>query len=71
MISILEKEMSSLKKQHLDNIFDTWNYLSEIKVGFFYEFELGTHADSDFESLLSQAMTIITSVSIFDKTVPS
>jgi len=27
----LEKEMSSLKKQHLDNIFDTWNYLSEIK----------------------------------------
>merc|ERR1719203_776366 len=27
----LEKEMSSLKKQHLDNVFDTWNYLSEIK----------------------------------------
>ena len=27
----LEKEMSSLKKQHLDNIFDTWNYLSDIK----------------------------------------
>ena len=52
VISILEKEMSSLKKQHLDNVFDTWNYLSEIKVGFFYDFELGTHADSDFESLL-------------------
>ena len=33
----LEKEMSSLKKQHLDNVFDTWNYLSEIKVGFFYQ----------------------------------
>ena len=71
MTSILEKEMSSLKKQHLDNVFDTWTYLSEIKVGLFYEFELGTRADSDFESLLSQAMTIITSVSIFDKTVPS
>ena len=28
----LEKEMSSLKKQHLDNVFDTWNYLSEIKI---------------------------------------
>ena len=27
----LEKEMSSIKKQHLDNVFDTWNYLSEIK----------------------------------------
>ena len=27
----LEKEMSSLIKQHLDNVFDTWNYLSEIK----------------------------------------
>jgi len=27
----LEKEMSSVKKQHLDNVFDTWNYLSEIK----------------------------------------
>jgi hypothetical protein len=28
----LEKEMSSLKKQHLDNVFDNWNYLSEIKI---------------------------------------
>ena len=28
----LEKEMSSLKKQHLDSVFDTWNYLSEIKI---------------------------------------
>ena len=28
----LEKEMSSLKKLHLDNVFDTWNYLSEIKI---------------------------------------
>ena len=63
--------MSSLKKQHLDNVFDTWNYLSEIKVGFFYEFELGTHADSDFESLLSHAKTRIISMSFFDKTVQS
>ena len=55
MNSILEKEMSSLKKQHLDNVFDTWNYLSEIKVGFFLDFELGPHANSVFESLLSQA----------------
>ena len=28
----LEKEMSSLKKQHLDKVFETWNYLSEIKI---------------------------------------